>query len=221
MTRRLLSSLFLPLLLGGVSTCAGRPPLPKAIPSPLEREVVAELNRMRRDPPRWARETLAPQRRHYSGRLLSPPGETPIRTMEGVAALDEAMEELSRLGPLPELAWSSGLALAAGDHLRDQGRTGGVGHDGSDGSKPADRMSRHGRWVGAAAESIEYGSGSAPRIVASLIVDDGVADRGHRHTLLSRHYRRVGVAHGPHPGFREMTVLDLAEGYDEGRSGRR
>jgi hypothetical protein len=42
-----------------------------------------------------------------------------------------------------------------------------------------------------------------------LIVDDGVADRGHRSIVFSGELRYAGAACGPHPVYRTMCVIDL------------
>jgi len=42
-----------------------------------------------------------------------------------------------------------------------------------------------------------------------LIVDDGVADRGHREIVYSAELRFAGAACGPHPVYGTMCVIDL------------
>ncbi len=59
-------------------------------------------------------------------------------------------------------------------------------------------------------ESIYYGPGSARFVVMELIIDDGVADRGHRKSLFNPAFRAAGVACGPHPRFRSMCAIDFA-----------
>jgi uncharacterized protein YkwD len=109
---------------------------------------------------------------------------------------------------LPE----KGLSLAARDHTRDQGKTGAIGHAGSDGSTPVTRAARHGRgsYVG---ENIAYATGSGREIVVDLLIDDGVPSRGHRQNILREHYRQAGVSIGAHRHYGAMCVIDYARDY--------
>ena len=63
----------------------------------------------------------------------------------------------------------------AASHAADLGKSGITGHTGSDGSSPFDRMNRHGKWLGAAAENIAFGDGTPRDRIIQLIIDDGVA----------------------------------------------
>ena len=93
--------------------------------------------------------------------------------------------------------------------------TGAMEHRGLDGSSPAGRANRHGRWLGAMAENIAYGDNPAREVVVQLLVDDGVADRGHRDNLLDPRWGAGGVACGPHKEYGQMCVMDYAAGYRE------
>ncbi|MGH7579733.1 MAG: CAP domain-containing protein, partial [Gemmatimonadales bacterium] len=151
----------------------------------------------------------------FDGTLLERPGRPHLRTEEGAAAVSEAIAALASRGPPGPLRFSEGLTAAAADHVRDQGPIGGVEHHGTDGSDPADRASRHGRWVGAMAENIAYGENAAREVVIQLLVDDGVPDRGHRNNLLDPTWGAEGVACGPHRHYQQMCVMDYAVKYVE------
>ena len=176
--------------------------------------VLSEVNFARTEPARYAA-FLAGCRAHYRGNILTLPGERLTRTREGVAALEEAVQTLRRTRPLPPLTLSDGLGRAAAELTREQTQTGAFGHRGTDGSSPFARMSRHGRWHTHAGEAINYGGGTARRIVYNLIVDDGVRDRGHRLNLLAPDFRVAGVARAPHPQFQQVCVIDFATAYTE------
>jgi uncharacterized protein YkwD len=173
--------------------------------------VIAELNALRTNPPGWARH-LEERRKWYRGNLIRQPGRTPIRTQEGARAVDEAIEALRKLKPAGAVAYSSELARAARDHVRDIGPRGATTHTGSDGSSPRDRFSRYLPRVRTLGEAISFGPGDARSVIMDLIIDDGVPDRGHRRILLDPAYRLGGAACGPHKRYGTVCVIDLATG---------
>lgn len=173
--------------------------------------VLIELNAARRDPRAYARR-VRDFRALFTGDRFQRPGEITVVTQEGVVPVDEAIRFLEAQPPLPPLVRSGPLDRAAAEHAADQGRTGQVGHTGSDGSSPHERMRRHGSWR-ATGETIAYGQ-SPEHVVMQLIVDDGVPDRGHRTILFSPAYQRVGLACGPHPQWRTVCVLTFATPMD-------
>lgn len=138
-----------------------------------------------------------------------------IQTQEGPAAVDEAIDYLNRQPALPALEYSIGLTYAARDHVLDQGAEGFVGHVGNDGSQSADRVNRYGTWRKSVGENIAYGYMSAEGNLLGLIVDDGVADRGHRDNIFNDSFRYVGVACGYHQYYELMCVMNYAGEYYE------
>jgi uncharacterized protein YkwD len=151
----------------------------------------------------------------FEGKLLERPGRPLLRTEEGAAAVREAIAALRARKPVQELRWSKGLAGAAADHVKDQGPIGGLEQRGTDGSDPARRAVRRGRWVTAMAENIAFGENPARQVVIQLLVDDGVPDRGHRDNILDPRWGAEGVACGPHREYRQICVMDYAVRYKE------
>jgi hypothetical protein len=49
--------------------------------------------------------------------------------------------------------------------------------------------------------------------VVTLIVDQGVPNKGHRKNIFSRDFRMAGVACGGHARYGSMCVIDFAEGF--------
>jgi len=199
-----------------VSICTGV--APRAAPPPdaeaIEAAVLAEHNLLRTDPRKYAR-FLEEWRRYYHGKWLKLPGRGNIRTIEGEAALEEAIAFLRKAKRIPKLEASAGLAAAARDHVRDTGPRGGMGHRGSDGSEPADRVRRYGAWKGIVGENIAYGGADAREFLIRLIIDDGISDRGHRANLFNPQFRYAGVAFGRHQEYRTMCVITYAAEFEE------
>ena len=186
-----------------------------AIPAgAIEDAIVEEHNRAREEPGAYAAQLRA-LKAQFDGNYIRFPGEPSVITREGVSAVEEAIRYLENATPLPALTAAEGLSRAAADHVRDQGPKGTTGHDGSDGSKPRDRVGRHGRWDVVVGENLSYGPDQARRVVMGLIIDDGVPDRGHRHNIFNDEYRFIGVACGPHKTFRTMCAVDYAGEFSE------
>lgn len=176
----------------------------------IARLVFEETNLARTDPASYAR-LLEAQLPCYRGRQLLLPGRTPILTTEGRRAVDEAIRYLLAARPVKALRWSPDLSLAALDHVGDQGPRGAIGHNGSKGSTPKTRLKRRGVEYSMLAENISYGHRVARDIVLALIVDDGVADRGHRQNLFLASIDTMGVACGPHRTYGWMCVQDFVQ----------
>lgn len=181
--------------------------------TPLEKEIILEINKLRSDPKRYAEDYIAPLAKKYDRRLLYYPGDQPLLTKEGVNALYECVRDLKQQQPLPIIYPSEGLTLAARDHVNDQSKTGRTGHQGSDRSSMRDRIERYGKWEKRIAENIAYGGKTAQQIVIYLLIDDGVRDRGHRKNFLNPDFRMAGVSTGSHPDYGLMSVMDFAGGF--------
>ena len=118
------------------------PPVARLAPvvhlSPLEKDVVQEINLARTQPKAYAAflEQLRPN--YVSGRGQSPGartiitkgGKTTFVTAEGPKALDQAIAFLRSTPPLPPLTVSRGMSLGSKDHVKEQESTGIIGHQG-------------------------------------------------------------------------------------------
>jgi len=192
-TVQALSALF------AVAILTGAAPTRAAAPG-LESQVLAEVNYARTRPAEYAR-ILRNYRDHPDE------GETSI---EGPAALDEAIDFLERQAPLPPLKSDVKLSRSASGYAHDQGPDGLTGHVSSDGATLSDRIHRQQVWSMSAAEAISYGYENPRDVVRQLIVDDGVAGRGHRKVLFDAMLRFAGVGCGPHRVYGAMCVIDFS-----------
>ncbi len=209
---RTLALMFAALLATGASAMDPPPLAAQEPPRPtdggLPARIAAEVNEARTDPAAYARKARR-LRSLIRGDRIERPGEIAVVTEEGGAAVDEAIAFLDRQTPLPPLRTNPAIERAAADHAAEQSANGAVGHTGSDGSRPSERMRRYARWR-ATGEVIAYGPNRAEDVVLQLIIDDGVPDRGHRRILFSSAYTEAGAACAPHPVWRQVCVIDFA-----------
>jgi uncharacterized protein YkwD len=174
-----------------------------------EKDVILEINKARSNPARYAEQYVKPLLSRFSGNDVDLPGEMTIRTNEGPRAVQECIAAMRTQVPRSALSPSRALSLAARDHVRDTGPGGIVGHRGTDGSMPSDRVHRYdaGLYAG---ENIDYGFQTARTVVVQLLVDDGVASRGHRENIMRPEYALIGVSVGGHKVYAWMCVIDFA-----------
>jgi uncharacterized protein YkwD len=189
-------------------------PLPKLeYLSPLENEIIAEINLARAQPRAYAA-YLEETRKYYAGNQLRRPGRAPEATVEGLIAIDEAIQFLRAANPLPSLQIYKGMSQAAKDHANDLGTSGNTGHKGNDGSTPNVRVSRYGDWASSIGENIVYQAATTAReSVMGLIVDDGVAGRGHRKNIFDATYRAAGISLGARSNLGTLCVITFAGGF--------
>lgn len=183
----------------------------------MARQILAETNLARTEPAKYAAHLRQMKSRFVGKAYRLPKSAAMVMTSEGVPAVDEAISYLSKQKPLPPLSWSPGLAEAAEELIREQGKSGETGHDGGKSGGMRERIDRHGTWSGRIGENIGYGPNSARLMIMELIIDDGVPDRGHRKNIFSTHFKTAGAACGSHPVYRNMCVMDFATTFKSGR----
>ncbi len=185
---------------------------PKVAAANLETDLLNEINRLRTNPALYAA-TLERYRRYFVGKELHLPGQTTILTGEGVAAVDEAIRVLKGTPAVEVFVGDENLTRAAFDHVRDIAASGEIGHNDSQGETPVERVLRYGVWRGELQELVSYYSPTAPQIIFSLLVDDGVRGRGHRRALLKSNLRSIGIKTGDSREFGKLCVIVLTESF--------
>lgn len=174
-----------------------------------DRDVLAAINQARTQPRQLASE-LRRYRTTFDGKVARDGGDPiGIMSVEGVRAVDEAIDFLERQAPMPPLGEGPLLGRAARGWAATQGRIGGRGHGSAISASPGDRVRAAGGDI-YVSETISYGMTSAIAVVRQLVVDDGQADRGHRDLIFSHGVRFAGVGCGEHARYGAMCVIDLA-----------
>jgi uncharacterized protein YkwD len=183
--------------------------------SGIEKDVVLEMNKVRTNPKKYAELYIKPQLKFFSGKNYSVPGKITMVTQEGAAAVNGCITALNKAGSVDVLKPEKGLSLAAKDHVTDQSRTGQTGHNGSDRSNPETRMKRYGAFSGSwrLGENIAYGDTTGREIVCSLLIDDGVASRGHRINIMNKVFSQTGVGFGTHTKYGTSCTIAYGNGY--------
>ena len=121
----------------------------------LDRQIFELANRLRGDPRSfipYLQEMLG----RFDGDSLRQPGKTTLRTKEGPAAVNEAIEYLNRAEPVRMLRWNAELGKAARDHVVDIGPKGLVQHESSDGTPVKERLKRYGKIVTCYGQTLSF-----------------------------------------------------------------
>lgn len=130
--------------------------------------------------------------------------------VEGEEVIDEAINFLNGIKPLPPFELDPYLCESAKEHVNDIGPKGLLSYQSSDGTEPEDRIGKYGNYVEALGENIDFGPNDAVGVIVSLTLDDGEEDRPHRDNLFKADYRKIGIACGPHKTEYQMCVMDFA-----------
>jgi uncharacterized protein YkwD len=176
--------------------------------SRFKQEIINEHNKIRRNPKSYI-PILEKQLKWFNGTVLErPDSDCGIQTSEGAHAYKEAINFLKTQKPISELIFDDEIAKASQDHADDIGYTGSVDHIGADGGTNDDRLRKYIEWDITIAENIDFGALSGEDVVVSLLVDDGVEDRGHRENMFNTKIKYFGVGVATHREYDICTVID-------------
>lgn len=167
-----------------------------------------QLNQVRSSPHEYA-EIYAQLTNRYKGKIF----RDRIKTREGVAAVNDLVATLNARKSCPNhLKWSFALHMAADEQARKLGGNGLLTTEGTLHHKILpDRCKQFSVLRGRVSEVYEFGGQSAEEVLEWLLLDDGLASRKRRDTLLDPIYNFIGIGSCLHETQGFVTVIILAE----------
>jgi uncharacterized protein YkwD len=172
-----------------------------------EKDVLQELNKARSNPSLYAKLYIEPMLTEFKGNVNT---HDNIQTQEGVSAVKECIAQLKRTAKMGMLESNKKLYGTAQEHTSAQSKTREVGHTSPNGKTFVDRIKP--LRFPTAGECISYGQRNGRDVVTSLLIDDGVENRGHRKTILNSQLDAAGISAGGHLVFGHMCTIDFAGG---------
>jgi hypothetical protein len=146
---------------------------------------------------------------YLKGNIIYKPGKKiGIKTKEGISAYLECIEFLKNQSPIAELIYDEEVSKAAQDHADDIGPSGVCDHKGTDDSTVDSRIERYVDWGGSVCENLDFGAETPEEVILSLIIEDGVPDRGHRTTIFQPNIKYIGVGVSEHSVYKLCTIID-------------
>jgi len=171
------------------------------------KEFFDQMNKVRTEP-----KSLIPQLKDtikkFRGKTIGH-----LTTYEGARAYKELITFLESTTPLSPVTWSNAMGRACQKFVDWAGPKGSLGHDGPGNLTMGDRLDAEGKWSRSIGENLAYGDRDGMDSLIQLLVDDGVASRGHRKNIFNGKFKVVGVAIGKHSRYGFMTCNDFAAGF--------
>lgn len=169
--------------------------------------VYSEINKLRTNPAKYA-DTLKKYLDWFEGKILKIPDRPQgVKTQEGKAAFQEAIEWLKTQKPVDPITPSAMLTQIAEDY-RDQILVTDMDKIGDIEIEPL--IEKRGSYEGSFSRAIEFGGQSHQEVIVNLIVSDGDKSRQQRPALMGDSLKRCGCAVGTHKLFGNITVITAA-----------
>jgi uncharacterized protein YkwD len=175
--------------------------------SPMDKEVLIELNKVRTNPGLYAELYVIPILSHFKGNIDT---TSNVETNEGVKAIKECILALKKTDKMGILHPDESLARVAKRHTSAQSKTDQTGHTSPDGETFEERL-RNVKFM-RTGECLSYGDETARSVVTSLLIDDGVPTRGHRKIILTPGFSSAGISSGKHKEYKDMCTIDFGGG---------
>lgn len=178
-------------------------------PQKLVDDIYHDLNEIRMKPVSYVQFLEERKSSYFDNCVRS--GEQLVKSLEGVAPLDELIHDLGVPVSGQPLKWSFELHTAADLFAQNIGEQNLTGHTDSNGCNLEARLSKLCRVRGKVTELIQLSGAESREILTELLVDDGLATRSRRRNLLDPEFTTVGIGVAPHKVHGHVTVIILAE----------
>lgn len=175
----------------------------------LSEKLIKEINIARTNPSAYV-SILENDKTLFKENIIYRPYEDPLRTYEGPAAHQEAIDFLKNLPNLQELKTDTRLSQACSDHVKDIGASGAISHEGSNKETISQRVENYCEWDYILCQNIDFGGKNVNEIMISFITGDGDPNRTHRKNMFREDIFYVGSASGQHRDSEISSVVVFA-----------
>ena len=175
----------------------------------LTTDIIKEINKVRADPYEYA-EVVEKDKSYFKENILYRPYEDPLRTIEGEAAHDEAIEFLRSQEALEELEKNKLLSKACADHATDIGENGLYTHEGTNKENISTRLENYAEWDYVLCQNLDFGGRTAQEVVISLLTGDGDKQRTHRKNMFRNDIHFIGASCAAHKESEVVSVVAYA-----------
>lgn len=141
---------------------------------------------------------LEEMKKSFKKNVLSMKGQPSLPTQEGKSAVAECIKFIKKQPPTRQFEWDELIGRSCKDHCKDIGPKGRTSHKSSNGDEAHERILKYGSVFGMIGENLNYGHHTGEEIIMALIIDDGVANRGHRTNIFSDRFSVIGIFVGAH-----------------------
>ena len=174
------------------------------------RQLVDEINRVRENPKSYIN-ILEKYKGYFDGdRLKLPNLDYAFKTHEGVAPYDECIKYLRTADTSPRLVPSKGLTGIADELmkvlLKDYNKIGSVDME--------TLRNKYGTTSGSFNRIVQCGGTTPEQIVVHLLVCDGEKNRRQREAILSKTYKKIGLASAEHESFSRASIIILVTSFE-------
>ena len=183
-----------------------------APPTPTS-EVLVEINALRRNPQSYIR-YLEDWKRNYNDKELRLSSDT-FLTVEGAAAVDEAISFLKQARPAKELRQIKSLDTVAIEQLYVIEQNGEIRQNGDAGVTPAQLAMRFGDIQGDFSQITAKGKLTPRELVVSMLIGDGDRQRTYRNKLFNPNFKAAGAATANNEKIGGVSVIVLAGNFLE------
>lgn len=182
----------------------------KPVSQNLNEEILREINLFRANPKSYI-PYLTERKSFYDENILTLENGQKVVTFEGVAAVDDAIKEISLSNSLKPFTLSAELSKAANDHLTDMIKNSLFSHKGSDGNMPDFRIKKYlNISQSEIRENLALDNKNAREVVIAWLIDDGSVKRGNRKSLLSPTLNFIGIATGKNKEEKDLAVATFS-----------